>query len=362
MAITNPVFHLISGIQMGGVETAAIENLKNNYRDLDLYLVVIGKIKLPMMLDNLAESLVDERVIVLDFMSDPIRSVKRLRFLVEKRPAFVVTSLWKSVPIGLFFKLVTSARYISFIHSVKFFHTADSVLNKLSLNLSDQIFADSESTKVHLSKNLKVSKDIFVIPHYLPKSSPRRAYKRAEGLKRETTIAFCYAGRIHRSKGLCRTIEFLKFLEINGFDVVFNVFGPDDGFKSQLIDYSNMLGFDSCNIFFHGALKRDELLLSLGKNDFYIQTSPQEGMAMSVLDAMSCGLVSFVVPSGEIHNYGESYKNCIFLKNSGEFERRIILAISDDEVLEQISIAAFRTVRSLPSFSNVFLQHFKQLK
>src|SRR5690606_26479948 len=96
-------------------------------------------------------------------------------------------------------------------------------------------------------------------------------------------------------------------------------------------------------------------------HQYYIQLSKQEGMAMSVAEAMQKGMVCFVTRVGGINQYAIAGYSAIYIDTSdnGTWEasmERIMEIICDSERCERISKAAYLTFKNMPVFSDSLIE------
>lgn len=352
--------HLISGLQLGGVEVGALYNLERNYVKLNLYLIVVGSIKNGELLEDIENKDVLRNIIVLDY-KNPLRFMVLILLIIRSKPKNIVVSLWKCVPIGLLLRLFTASRYICFMHNEKFFHRFDKHFTFLSIRFSDIIFADSAQTQRFLREDLNLTDiKIATIPHHLPlKTVPKQRFFKYSSNK---VTKFVYSGRIHASKGFDETLRFLSIYNKLYGAFEYHVYGSDDGYLGKLRHDFEQKNYDKGTFVYHGVISRRKLLPELATYDIYLQTSPQEGMAISVLDAMSVGLISVVNPSGEIFNYGVENENIIYFTVDKDHETLNFRWIKDEIYSAYLSSNALKAASQYQPYHKAFKSHLISLE
>lgn len=346
-----PTLHILSGLQLGGVEVAALYNFKRNWVRLNLKIVVIGSERdADALLDGITDAL-KARIIFLNYKK-PIKFLKNLIKLVNGGAEKVIVSLWKSVPIGLLISKICSANYISFIHSETTFHFLDYIFTWISIKFSNVVFADSITTKAVVARRYSVKVPIIAVPHYLGCDERPKIYSKS--FMEKNTIEFVYAGRISKEKNIEKTIDFLKELEKYGRSFTFNIYGPRSSYCDRIQEYFKSQKFINGHLRYHGLLTREKLLIEIKKYDIYVQTSPNEGMAISVLDAMSVGMVCLVVPSGEIRRYGQHMKNIVAFDKDNNENLKNLHMLYNINTIEIISRNAHVTCKKETCYDEAF--------
>ena len=118
--------HLVPTSYGGGVEAAASSFLKHSCDSFEFEVFFIKQKK-----DN-------------NFIRAFIESFMKMKII---KPDFILTSLWKSNLLVLFFKLYKkNTKYILFLHSTENKHFIDGLITTLSAFFAYEIWADSEET------------------------------------------------------------------------------------------------------------------------------------------------------------------------------------------------------------------------
>ena len=148
-------------------------------------------------------------------------------------------------------------------------------------------------------------------------------------------------------------------------------------FEMSRIEWLNSIGFSyaglerqgivmpvvSAKINFKSPLERNQIPNLIRGYDFYIQLSDVEGMAMSVIESMSLGLIPVVTKVGEISLYCEHGKNslCYDKEDSVSFITENFLGhLSNLNNLNSMSKNAIQTSKKYLDFKIDFILKIKK--
>ncbi len=282
------VIHLIPYDGIGGVETAARTMLEANTGKIDFKLMLLAGTCLKSRVDRVLES---------SFRSpnNPFAHAYTAYRIIREHPDILVCSLWRTIIVGLIVKLfLRDTRVVCFLHSESLAHFVDKWLHKVFLFFCDAIWADSLNTLRARISNIK--KYTRVISFVTFKSSTLRA------ATTPLSPRFAFWGRVNILKGLDRSICLINELKKIGYEAHYDIWGPDGGQQAFLVEQIGKLGLEK-HVSFRGPVNREEIEQLSSKYSFYLQLSREEGMAMSVVEAMQYGLVPIVTPVGEIAKY-----------------------------------------------------------
>ena len=102
-------------------------------------------------------------------------------------------------------------------------------------------------------------------------------------------------------KGIQYIIEALTLLTEQQRDKVeINVYGTGS-YKDELEKMIMVAGVED-KIFFRGLIDKDNMCKTLQGNDMFLMSSLQEGLPLSLLEAMACGLPAIVTRVGDIES------------------------------------------------------------
>jgi glycosyltransferase involved in cell wall biosynthesis len=340
------IYHFISDFKHGGVEVAARSSILHMNNESNFYIVVIGKVH-KYFIESLSA---DEKskIIEINYKSYKIfnQIIYFLLFLHKHKPDVFILSLWKASFLGIFLRVFYKKTiYISFIHNTKYFHALDSVLSRVAINKFDYIFVDSISTREFVLQENKYAK-IRIISFLFQK------FKYTQKIFSIGNIKILYLGRLSKQKRIDRAINVINELKNNGLEIKFDIYGNDDGEKNNIKNLISKYSLED-NIKILDPVDPKVLKQLFDKYNYYLQLSDDEGMAMSVTEAMSNGLVCFVTPVGEIKNYSEDMYSAIHLKsNYNNFINNIINVIHNKDKSEFISKNANKSFKNKEIYSD----------
>jgi glycosyltransferase involved in cell wall biosynthesis len=344
--------YLLHDIQVGGVEIALVSAIPALYQNFDLKVIVLGKID-QKMIGDLSE---DERACFKNFAyplyAYPILLFAMAYYVIRLNPKVMIGSLWRASLLGVLVKfLYPRVRFISFVHSTKFFHRFDRLCTKAALLSADEIFTDSTATTLFVRDQVKRDIEITTISFFINPSPAQKTNPPIEG-----KIRFMFLGRLNKVKNLTRTIDAMKYLTDRGIDISLDLYGPDDGMLKTVLEHVRTNQMESA-VKYQGEANARQKRTAFGEHHFLIQLSSHEGMAMSVAEAMQHGVVFFVTPVGEIRNYARDMETAVFADiwdDSGwkKSLENIVHLISNPTQYEHISNNCFHQFQYKEIFSS----------
>lgn len=105
---------------------------------------------------------------------------------------------------------------------------------------------------------------------------------------REKARKLLYTGRLSAEKGLPVLFESLKCLKGKGYDFELTLVG-DGPYRADLVVLANQIGIAE-RIVFAGYASQDEVRTYLEQSDMFILPSFAEGVPVSLMEAMACGV------------------------------------------------------------------------
>lgn len=347
------LLYITHAIQIGGVEVALMSAIPTLYNQYDLTVIVLGKIdeKMTTHLNPGQKKCLHSFDYPLS--KYPLAVIKVQSFIRKLRPDVMITSLWRASMMGVIAKkLNPDIKFISFVHSSTFFHRLDKYFTTSALRNSDHIFTDSSASSDFISTNFAPKSDISVISFF----TQRSPLQRMNPPLTEKAVRFMFLGRLSQVKNLNLAVETIAYLRGKGIDAHLNLYGRDEGIWSGLsgqITSANLQGV----IKYRGELHLEQKAEAFQEHHFLIQLSSNEGMAMSVAEAMQNGLVCFVTPVGEIRHYAEDTQTALFadIWNKDEWARsleKLADCARDPLTYQQISQNSYNHFRSVQLYSD----------
>ena len=310
------VIHLISSMQLGGVEKGinlSIEELNQKFG----YSVCTLSSRNSFYEKKHSNYFYfgKYRFLVFSFFST-------LFFVKKSKPDILISSLWKSAIFCLFYKKIIcrKVKLIAFIHSEKYFHFFDKLFSELIMKHADAIAFDSNNTLKVLKTKNRLTQNLFIIPYIF--NNQKQVSNEVSNLP----IKFLFAGRLDGIKNLSAVLDFLSVFKQTQNEFIFHIYGEGkSSYLNHLKQRINLLNLSE-NISFKGSFGANGTSKIYSQYHFYIQFSKNEGMAMSVVDAMIHGVIPIVTPVGEIKNYITHLQNGILVENNLNDENYKVLA------------------------------------
>ncbi len=299
------IIHLIPVDGIGGVETAARTMLQGNQLLKNFKIMFIAGQTLAANKHAVVES-------PFSSPNNPFAHLLSLKKILAEKPEILICSLWKSVPVGVMTKILRpKTKLVCFLHLAKEQHLFDKIFHAVIFRFCDAVWADSQAT---LDARFKKRPNVIVrIISFVTQKKSKSA------IHNKLQPRFVFWGRIHRQKGLDRSVILLQKLIESGCEGLYEIWGPDDGEKSNIMKLIKELGIEKF-VAFKGVMSSEQLTEISNSNSFYLQLSRTEGMAMSVVEAMQSGLVPIVTPVGEIEKYCVNNSNAIIVADLNDFD------------------------------------------
>lgn len=208
---------------------------------------------------------------------------------------------------------------------------------KKVLNQSEKIIVLSESWKKFFEKlvdseKIEVMYNSVKVPEVIERKESKEIYT---GL---------LLGRIGKRKGIYDVIEAVKELKKENINVKIIIAGDGEVDKAKNLVNEEKL---QDNIEIIEWLDEEKKKEYLKKSDFYILPSYNEGLPMSVLEAMSFSLPVITSDVGGIPEIIHNKENGILIKpgNIKSIKESIKIIISNKEYREKLSKNAYKTIK-----------------
>ena len=333
------IVHIVPTFELGGVQAGILYSIQELSAIYDFKILVVYGKKTNLINDLPIE--IQKSFIWTEANSLTKGWIKSYGILKKLQPAIIISSLWKSVLVSVLYKIThKKTTLLGFYHSTKHAHFVDGFFLKLMSYFQDRALADSTVTKEYIRKKYSINNTSVIFYHFDFNQSSSKEIKPASEV-----IKFAYFGRVTISKGVKRAIDFCKLCKLNGIDFIFHIYGNGDLplFKKQIAD----LGLER-DIFINDTLPLDKVIPTMREYDYLLQLSDYEGMALSVVEALNCGLVPIVTPVGEIVHYSRDGKNAIWLdedfdKNLPMLVDKLKKVINEPGLYQQLSFSGTQT-------------------
>ena len=285
-------------------------------------------------------------------LNNPLAYLRSIRQFLHNPPNLLVASLWRSALVLIFIKILRPRqRVVIFLHSSHYFHWIDGVVAKFAMLLADEIWADSTATlgrrvMRHLQAKGRVVSFLLEKQTLPMQSDPKPA--------------FIFWGRLNIQKGLDRALGIFAGILRHRPDAHFTIIGPEGGVGKELKALTTKLGIGA-NVSFSGAMSHRDVINRSSQASFYLQTSRDEGMAMSVVEAMQAGLVPIVTPVGEIFHYCRDGENAVLVHDDQDVIEAVVALMSDSLRYRSMSSAAAEYWQDRPLYRDDFLAAAEKL-
>lgn len=269
---------------MGGAEKAMVRIISGLNKDKYDITVVSLQERTEQILLELQQTNV--RIVKLSAAGKhDLRIVYRLyKFIKTFEPDVLICSLFHSTILGrITGSLAKTPVIINWEHNENFGSRWRKLLNKSTVKLSDKIFCDSEKVKSEAIKQLGAKKNAVTT---IPIGGIDLAKFKINANKSRRFIEIGTVGMLSKQKGFAYLVEAAKLILEKNCNVRFSIAGDGAEFenlqnlieKLKLNDKVKLLGF------------RPDIADLLGQWDIYVQPSLWEGLCMTVVEAMACGL------------------------------------------------------------------------
>ncbi|GGM77314.1 hypothetical protein GCM10010967_06150 [Dyadobacter beijingensis] len=358
----NKLLYILHDIQIGGVEVALLSAVPELSKRFDLKIMVLGSIDANMT-SHLTPA---EKACFHTFDSPlglyPITIFKMIGFIRRFAPDMLICSLWRASLLGIITKsLRPETRFVSFVHNTAFFHRLDRIFTQTAIRKADAVFTDSRATADFVKASFKPAIPVNVISFFITESPE---IKTAPALDHRT-IRFMFLGRINPVKNLPLAIDTIQYLSDRGYDATLDIYGRDDGMLATVNDYIRARQLED-RIQFRGEVNSSQKLEAFKNHHFLIQLSANEGMAMSVAEAIQNGLVCFVTAVGEIPNYATDMQTAVFADISTPEAFRLSLqkletVVADADLYDRISSDGYAGFRQVGTYSESLIENIDEI-
>ena len=349
---TQKLLYILHDVQIGGVEVALLSALPELNKQFDLKVMVLGTID-PNMTSHLSP---EEKACLVPFdyklVMYPVIISKMIRFILRFEPDVMICSLWRASLLGIIVKkLRPQLRFIAFIHNTAFFHRFDLLFSQAAIQYADSVFTDSRATATFVAERFTPSVPVEVVSFFTSHSPD---FKSAPPLDNQE-VRFMFLGRINTVKNLPLAIDTIRYLADRGYNASLDIYGRDDGMLETVTEYIRANQLEN-RVRFQGEVNGSRKLEVFRNYNFLIQLSANEGMAMSVAEAMQNGLVCFVTAVGEIPNYATDMKTAIFADIStnealGASLKKLESVIADPDLYDRISSDSYEGLKTVGTYS-----------
>ena len=266
--------YLITGLQYGGANTG-MARLLSELDPEDFEITVVAIADTPPDVVSLLPDHIEVKHLKLDSggllkgLSQIVRTLRSTDVLVCS--LFHATAV--GVPLGT---LLRVPQILVWQHNTAYSSRLRSLYYRIAYRITDRVLADSDAVQKMLVGSMGVSEEkISTLPIAGVDTEQFQPVKEKQGDR----IKIGTIGRLVEQKGHNELLQTARKLP----EYEFNIIG--DGRM-----YDELLNSAPDNVNICGRVNDKELLTMLQNSDIYFQPSRREGLCMTVIEAMSCGL------------------------------------------------------------------------
>lgn len=344
MAQRKKVFYILPDLSVGGAEKLVI----NLAEFIDKEKFEIKIVSLFRKNNNIYSGLVDEKKLPITYMNKKLGidlnlMIRMTKLIIKEKPDIIHTHthvVFNTLP-GVI--LAGTKVRLHTVHNI-----AQKELNKFLIKIMRLAYKFFKFTPVAISETVKESiHEVYHIPlDKIPciyNGIDTLQYK-CKFIKHEDNINIIHVGRFSIQKNHKLLINaFYEALKINS-NMKLHLVG-DGQLLQDIIDFVEKIGIREYVVFEGLTAKVEDIL---NKSDIFILTSDWEGLPLSVLEAMACGLPIVSTKAGGVVDILNEGENCILTE------------IGDQKALTQaiLKLAAHRELRE--QFSKKSIEYSKK--
>ena len=319
-------YHFIPSLMIGGIEASALRALEKVNVETPYYLIFFYKVDEDLY--NRIPENIKKNIILINSKYFLFSIFKALNFIFNNRNSNYIFSTWRSILISFFSRLFLSKESItSYYHRSQPAHILDKIIRKIAVYNSNFLLADSQATLISIPGNSKKRICIEPIFNY-GENFIGKKYN-------PDNVNFCFVGRLAKVKNISGVMQLFMLINKLNEDSTIDIYGEDRGelkTLEEIIDKNDLRNL----ITYKGAVSPFDIGAIYKKYDFIISLSHTEGLAMSIVEAMSSGVVPLCVARGGPKDYCKDNVNSLTVNDLNfesilNFSKKISTLISDKD-------------------------------
>ena len=340
------VVHVIDRLPPDGAERLLAEVVKNRsdrYEYKVLCLVEGG-----LLVDEIEREGVSVTVLGRRNGHDLVHARKLFRWMRINKPKIVHTHLFTADAWGRTFAYLAGVPGIfSTVHSTNAWKTGlHRFVDKLLARVSDRVIACTEEVKVRIGAEGIPESRLVCIPNGVDLNRLEQAEPvdlQANFQLPEDVLVFALIGRLHEAKGHKDLIPILAELVQEGHKFVCLFVGEGD-LEKELRDEIKIRNIED-KVVFTGF--RSDAIGIIKSLDFLVMPSRWEGLPITLLESMACGIPVLASRVGGIPDIVDHQKNGLLVEagDTGSFKSSLIKLLTDDLLRRKLAVAAKRKIR-----------------
>jgi glycosyltransferase involved in cell wall biosynthesis len=287
------ILYLIPGLKTGGAEMVLYELVKNLGKDR-FESVIVSIIPIAEIGEKIKKLGVPVLSLNAKFKFNPLIFFRFLSILRKEKPQILHSFLFHAIFLGRIARKVCKVPIIiSSIHSeyiggflrnriLEFTSRLDNVVIIVSQKAKEKMV---EAKAISARKTIVIYNGIDINRFKFQDKEKREKVRKALNLK-ESDKVLISVGRLFRAKGYPYLIEAIKILKKQYPDIVLLVLGKG---RKRIELEKQIRGYNlTQNIFLLG--RKENVPYYLNASDIFVMSSLWEGLPLSLLEAMVCGL------------------------------------------------------------------------
>lgn len=178
------------------------------------------------------------------------------------------------------------------------------------------------------------NQDIYICPYGANFLAEKKVEKKVKYVERLEAV---YVGNVTEMKGIYYLLEAIKKIDKNKIHLtIIGSYDNSDGLLSQYMDV----------VTFTGRIMHDKVAEILKKSDFFVFPSLGEGLSLSVLEALACGLPCIVTKNSGANDAIEDGKNgfVIDIQDIGALVEKMLWFDQNRDKIPEMSQQAVETI------------------
>jgi len=173
-------------------------------------------------------------------------------------------------------------------------------------------------------------------------------------------IKFALTSQLIPRKGIQYLIESVEMLaDEHRKRIEVNIYGTGP-YKDELVKMVKTAGVED-EIFFRGLIEKENMCETLQGNDMFLMSSLQEGLPLSLLEAMACGLPAIVTRVGDVESVITNGENGLLINpaSPNDIKDAIETVLNNPKLIENMREKAI--AKSCDFSWDIIWQQYKEL-
>lgn len=295
-------------------------------------------------------------------VNSPRAALLLLREIRRERPDVLVTSLWRTLALGLLARALSPGTvWIVWVHLSRYTNWLDRAMHRLAMPRADAIVCDSEAAYEQLIRP-ELARLGTTVPFRIvrPEAAPLSLRPKNHAPLADEPVRLVFWGRVARQKRLDLALDLVAELcRIRPGGAELTIIGPDSGQLAQLDAQAQRLGI-APRITCLPPADHQQIAQVASEADAFVQLSDAEGFARSAHEALGSGLICVLTPVGDLAH--DTCDGVDALHHDGDIPstaRRLVALLKDDTARRHMSEQARTTVGA--GFVESFIRECREI-